>query len=80
MRLAKQTVQCVTELMEQGLYIVHREQRRITCRRFVEVTYIDNYRTMINALCIDVLRQDIVHPCARTFTRTREIVRVQNTY
>ena len=72
-------MQGVAELVEQSLYIIHRQQRRIAGCRFVEVAYVDNHRAMIHALGIHVLRHDIVHPSTRTFAGTREIVGVEDT-
>ena len=66
--------------MEEGLHIVHREQRGVAGSRFIEVTYVDDHRTMIHAFGVDILRQDIIHPCARTFACTREIVGVEDAY
>ena len=80
MRLTHQAVQGMTELVEQGLYIVHRQQRRIILRRLIEIAYIDDHRPMIHAVLIHVLRQDIVHPRSRTLACPREIVGVENTH
>ena len=64
--------------MEERLNIVHREQGRIACRGFVEVTHIDDDGTMVHAFRIDILRQDLVHPRARAFTCAREIIGVED--
>ena len=78
--LCQQAVKCVSELVEERLHIVHREERRIAFRRFVEVAYIDNHRTMVHALGVDILALYIVHPSPRTFACAGEIVGIENTY
>ena len=69
----------MTELVEEGLNIVHREERRVALGRFVEVAHIDDDRTMIYAIGIDVLVADIVHPCTWTLASTREVVGIEDT-
>ena len=79
-RLAEQAVKGVTKLMEECLDIVHREERRVACGGFVEVTHIDDDGTMVHAFCVDILRGNVVHPSTRTFTGTREIVGIEESY
>ena len=77
--LREESVERVSELVEEGLHIVHAEQRGVALSRFVEVTDIDDYRAMVNPVGIHILMADIVHPCAGAFACAGKIVGVEDT-
>ena len=67
----------MTELMQERTNLIIREERRLICCRTSEIHHIHNMRTMI-LLALHILRLEIVHPCAATFTVPRVEVRIIN--
>ena len=66
--VGKHAVQRVTKLVEEGLHLAQRQQRRLLCRRLREVHHHRNMGTHIHALPVDILSLILGHPCPTLLT------------
>ena len=74
---SEHSMECVSELMEEGFYLIIGKQRRFVCCRTCEVHHIDNMRTVVG-FAIAVLRLKIVHPCTAALAVPRVEVGIVN--
>ncbi len=63
-------MECMTELVQEGLDLVISQQSRLVSRCAGEVHHIHDVRTMV-FLALAILRLEVVHPCAATLAVTR---------
>ena len=78
MPLCQHTMNGVTKLMQQRFHLVEGEEGGLGLCRSGKVHHDDNVWAAVFALLIDILRFDVVHPCARLLAVAREEVRVKH--
>ena len=69
------TMQAMTELVQEGAYLIISEQCRFLCRLAREIHHVHDMRTMVFLLA-DKLRLEIIHPRAAALTVPRMEVSV----
>ena len=76
----KQTMQCVTKLMQESLYLVVCQERRLIIGRRGKISNYGNKRTNILTIFVDALTRKFGHPSATTLSVAWEEVGIKHTH